>query len=209
MKFRPGLAIASLALLTVAPRWALAEDAAAAYKPCVACHGEAAQGNAALGAPALAAQDETYLVRQLTHFKTGIRGGDPRDTGGAQMQAMAAPLSGDDIAGLAAYLSGLSRGTPEDVLSGDLKTGNNYYQGNCGACHGSSAQGNPAFNSPALAGLGAAYLKRQYRNFAEGVRGAHPDDKYGGQMKLMSQSLPNEQVLDDVIAYIQTLGSER
>jgi len=209
MRILPGLLmIASLAPGFIAPGFARAEGAAA-YRPCVACHGEAGEGSVERGAPALAAQDATYLARQLTHFNAGLRGSDPRDTGGAQMKAMAASLSEEDIAVIAAYLSSLPRPVPGDILAGDLRKGNNYYQGNCGACHGSRAEGNPAFNAPGLAWLGAAYLKRQYRNFAEGARGAHPEDHYGRQMQLMSKSLPGDEALDDVIAYIQTLGSAR
>lgn len=184
-----------------------AEDTAALYQPCSACHGDAGEGNAALGAPALAGQEPTYLARQLSHFKAGIRGGDARDTPGAQMKAMAAPLSDEDISGLAAYLAGLPRPVPE-TAEGDLKKGNNLYHGNCGACHGGKAEGNPALNAPGLAWLDGAYLKRQYRNFQQGLRGKHPEDTYGRQMQVMSNSLSTEKDLDDVIAYIHTLASE-
>jgi cytochrome c553 len=56
-------------------------------------------------------------------------------------------------------------------------------------------------------GLDAAYLKRQYQNFQQGLRGAHPEDKYGRQMKMMSTSLPSDKDLDDVIAYIQSMAA--
>ncbi|MBK6510785.1 MAG: c-type cytochrome [Haliea sp.] len=45
------------------------ETAATAFQACAACHGDAAQGNAALGAPALAGQGAVYLQRQLQHFQ--------------------------------------------------------------------------------------------------------------------------------------------
>ena len=54
--------------------------------------------------------------------------------------------------------------------------------------------------------LDAGYLKSQMQNFQQGVRGTHPDDKYGKQMKMMSNSLPSDKDLDDVIAYIQSLA---
>ena len=62
---------------------------------------------------------------------------------------------------------------------------------------------------PELSSDEAAYLKRQYHNFQLGVRGAHADDKYGRQMKMMSTSLPTDKDLDDVIAYIQSLAGSR
>ena len=108
---------------------------------------------------------------------------------------------------MASWLSGLPRPAPE-AATGDLKNGNNLYHGNCGACHGGKAEGNPALNAPGLAWLDADYLKLQYRNFQQGLRGAHPDDTYGRQMQVMSSSLPSEQALDDVIAYIHALAKQ-
>ena len=180
------------------------ETAATAFQACAACHGDAAQGNAALGAPALAGQGAVYLQRQLQHFKTGVRGGDPRDSQGAQMKAMAAPLTDGDILLLSEYLAALPQVLPVSSAAGDLKNGNNYFQATCGACHGGQAEGNPGLNSPALVILDAAYLKAQYKNFQLGIRGAHPDDTYGRQMKMMSNSLPSDKDLDDVIAFIQS-----
>ena len=176
------------------------------YQPCIACHGDAGQGNVELGAPAIAGQGAVYLERQLNHFKAGIRGGDPGDALGAQMGAMASTLADEDTLLLATYLSGLPRPSPAVEPAGDLKNGNNYYQSKCGACHGGRAQGNPGLNAPALAGLDAAYLKHQFLNFQQGLRGAHPEDTYGRQMKMMSTSLPTDKDLDDVIAYIQSMA---
>jgi cytochrome c553 len=181
-------------------------DPAVKFQSCIACHGDAAQGNAQLGAPALAGQGSAYLERQLLHFKTGIRGGDPRDSAGAQMQPMATQLSDTEIHAMADYLSNLPRPVQTEAMEGDLKNGNNYYQAKCGACHGGQAAGNPGLNSPGLAWLDASYLKHQYQNFQLGVRGTHPEDTYGRQMKMMSTSLPTDKDLDDVIAYIRSLA---
>tara|TARA_R110002073_G_scaffold142520_1_gene294395 strand:+ start:205 stop:855 length:651 start_codon:yes stop_codon:yes gene_type:complete len=180
--------------------------AQAKYQPCAACHGEQAEGNVALKAPALAGQDAAYLARQLQHFKAGIRGADPRDVQGGQMKAMAASLSEADVELLAEYLAALPPAMPDATATGDLKNGNNYYHASCGACHGGEAQGNPGLNAPVLVILDAGYLKSQMQNFQQGVRGTHPDDKYGKQMKMMSSSLPSDKDLDDVIAYIQSLA---
>jgi cytochrome c553 len=182
------------------------DDVAAKYQVCIACHGDAGQGNAAVGAPTLAGQGAAYLERQLKHFKSDIRGSDPRDTLGAPMKAMAATLDDADIPRMANYLSALPRPVPTAATTGDLKNGNNYYQSKCGACHGGQAEGNPGLNAPGLAWLDAAYLKHQYQNFQLGVRGEHPDDTYGRQMKMMATSLPTDKDLDDVIAYIQSLA---
>lgn len=180
-------------------------DASAKYQVCASCHGAAGQGDVALQAPALAGQRAAYLERQLHNFKSGIRGADAADTLGAQMKAMAATLSDEDIPLVAAWLESLPA-APATPAAGDLKNGNNYYQSKCGACHGGKAEGNSSLNAPALASLDAAYLKRQYGNFQQGLRGSHPDDRFGRQMKMMSTSLPSDKDLDDVIAFIQSLA---
>ena len=76
------------------PAWA--GDAAAgkaAYGVCQACHGVQGEGNAALNAPALAGQGEWYTARQLSNFRAGIRGTNPKDSYGAQMRPMAMTLA--------------------------------------------------------------------------------------------------------------------
>ena len=174
------------------------------YGSCVACHGAGAEGNAAMNSPALAGQQEAYLVRQLSNFKSGVRGADSNDVLGMQMRGMAATLADETAVGnVAAYIAGLPVAEiAEDAVEADMRNGENQYNGACGACHGGAAQGNPGLNSPRLAGLGSAYLKRQYQNFAAGIRGSHPDDKLGKQMKMMATMLGSEKDLDDVIAFI-------
>jgi cytochrome c553 len=68
---------------------------ASLYQSCSACHGTAAEGSVALGAPPLVGQDSSYLLRQLEGFKNSRRGG-PRDSRwGQQMGAAAASLPDD------------------------------------------------------------------------------------------------------------------
>jgi cytochrome c553 len=66
---------------------------------CAACHGAEGISPNELW-PNLAGQKQAYLVKQIKAFKDGSRK-DP------MMSPMAAPLSDDDIANLAAYFSGL------------------------------------------------------------------------------------------------------
>ncbi len=40
----------------------------------------------------------------------------------------------------------------------------------CAVCHGAHGEGNPAIGAPRLAGVGAAYLQEQLRDFADGTR---------------------------------------
>lgn len=65
------------------------------YQPCAACHGKDGQGNEAMNAPALAGQNDWYLLTQLKNFRAGYRGAHPQDTYGAQMRPMAQALPGE------------------------------------------------------------------------------------------------------------------
>ena len=125
---------------------------------------------AATHAPAIAGQDAAYLRRRLQNFRTGVRGAHNDDVYGAQMRATAATLRDDAaITSVAGFVASLPRTTVKPAASGDLHNGNNLYHGKCGACHGGKAEGNPALFAPRLAGLDAAYIKRQYQNFRSSI----------------------------------------
>jgi cytochrome c oxidase subunit 2 len=64
--------------------------------------------------------------------------------------------------------------------------------------------GNPALNSPRLAGMSDWYMVTQLQKFRTGLRGDHPDDVYGLQMVPFAKALPDEQALLDVVSYINT-----
>ena len=92
----------------------------------------------------------------------------------------------------------------EGQASGDVSKGKSYYTV-CITCHGQNAEGYRALNSPKLAGQHDWYLIRQLQNFKSGVRGGHPQDIYGLQMRPMAQTLADDQAIQDVVAYIKTL----
>ena len=186
---------------------ALAADGTQPFAPCVACHGSKAEGNPALNAPALAGQDAAYLERQLRNFRGGTRGTHKSDTFGAQMRPLATTLANDAVVTqLATFISRLPKATVGAPAKGNLHNGNNLYQGKCGACHGGKAEGNASLKAPRLAGLDAAYLKRQFHNFRDGVRGTDQKDLPGRQMALMAKTLATERDLDDIIAFIHQQG---
>jgi cytochrome c553 len=182
-----------------------------AYATCAACHGVRAEGNPGLGAPALAGQQAAYLQRQLLNFRAGLRGTHKDDTYGAQMRAGAQAVLGDDkaIAAVVKYIAALPATTVKPAGKFDARNGNNLYQGKCGACHGGRAEGNAALSAPRLAGLDAAYIKRQFQHFQQGRRGAQPQDRYGRQMALMAGTLASARDLDDVIGHIHAAGATR
>jgi len=179
------------------------EQGKALYGSCAACHGIEGAGIAAMNAPALAGQDSAYLQRQLEHFKTGIRGDDPRDVLGKQMQEMAGTLTGDAaVENVVAYIASLPLPAASQSIEHDRRNGEVQYNASCGACHGPRGKGNATMNAPRLAGLDEEYLRRQYNNFAQGIRGSHPDDRYGRQMQMMATMLSSDKDVDDVVGYL-------
>lgn len=97
------LTLLASAFLSMAPQTLLAQDAAkgkAKSATCVACHG----GNGISMIPMypnLAGQKQQYLELQMKAFRDGTRKNPV-------MSPMAAGLSDEDIANLAAYYAGLS-----------------------------------------------------------------------------------------------------
>lgn len=197
-------------MLSMAPSAGAASGKDIFAATCVACHGANAQGNPAVGAPALAGQAAAYLERQLGDFRTGLRGADPKDTYGSQMRAIATTLTDPAaVKAVAAYLASLPPPIVKPAAGANLRNGNNVYQGKCGACHGGRAEGIAAMSTPRLSSLDGAYLTRQFQNFQQGSRGASPQDKYGRQMAMMATTLPKDSDLPDVIAFVHALGAQK
>ena len=201
------IALASTVAITAWSGSATADAGKSLYSSCQACHGPQGQGSNAQKSPALAGLSQAYLKRQLHNFKLGRRGSSAGDTPGAQMRAISATLGDDQaIAELAAYIATLPPTRPGSAPQGNLRVGNDYYQAKCGACHGGKAQGNALLQAPRLSGQDPDYLKRQYENFATGVRGAHADDRLGRQMAFMASRLSkgelSETQLNDIFAFI-------
>lgn len=74
---------------------------------CAMCHGPGAEGNLELGAPALQALADWYVLAQLDGYRLGWRGSDPADTVGQSMRAASMALTGPrDARDVAAFLAG-------------------------------------------------------------------------------------------------------
>jgi len=188
----------------------VASDAAAGkslYAVCSSCHGVEGEGNAALNAPKLSGQGDWYLKQQLKYYKQGIRGTHDKDVFGKMMAPMAATLADDAAIGnVVAYIKTLPDNPAQATVNQSTKKqGQKLYVSTCAACHGSTGQGIQAMNAPRLAGMSDWYLVTQLKNFKQGIRGAHPDDQYGGQMSLMAATLADDQAINDLVAYINTL----
>ena len=76
---------------------------------CSACHGGNAQGNDALGAPALAGLNDWYLRSSYQSYLDGVRGSHPDDFYGAQMSRLAPALAdSDDVDDVIAFITTLT-----------------------------------------------------------------------------------------------------
>jgi len=141
---------------------------------CLACHG--ADGNSPNPVwPKLAGQHPSYILTQLKHFKAGTRKND-------LMSPMAAPLSDQDMADLAAYFS--SQKQSEGTAAADMvETGEKIFRaGNssskvaaCMACHGPTGIGNAPANFPRISGQHAAYVEKALKDFRAGTRDNDPN----------------------------------
>ncbi len=195
---------------TFAQTLARTAGAAAAGKPlyavCSACHGAQAEGNPALHAPKLSGQGAWYLQRQLKNYKQGARGTHAQDVFGKTMAPMAATLADDAaIANVSAYIKTLPDKPAPATVKGNANGGKRIYTTTCGVCHGATGRGIQAANAPGLKGMSDWYLVTQLKNFKQGIRGAHPKDPYGPQMALLSNVLGDEQAINDLVAYVNTL----
>jgi cytochrome c oxidase subunit 2 len=182
-----------------------AQAGAGTYAVCSACHGPQGLGNQDLNAPKLVGLEAWYVRRQIDHFRDGIRGTDPQDTYGAQMAPMARTLATDAaVENVIAHVDSLPDTAPEPTILGNAERGRQIYQ-TCAACHGPDGEGRWTTNAPRLKGMSDWYLARQLENFKARIRGGHPEDIYGDQMFMMASTLKDQQAINDVIAYIDTL----
>ena len=175
---------------------------------CLSCHGAQGIGQESLQAPALTSLDPVYIARQIRHFRDGVRGAHPEDTHGSIMAASSVGLSDPSIADLAGYIDALPNALPVATIKGDIAQGKDYHLNLCSACHGSNALGNVALEAPALAGLNDWYVLSQYEKFRGGLRGAHPQDRWGVQMVRLAPAITDTDILESIAAYLATLPPE-
>ena len=181
------------------------ENGKTLYGVCASCHGADGGGNKALNAPRISGQKAWYIARQLTNFKSGIRGSHEKDIYGQQMRPMSMTLANDQmVADVSAYVSTLKSLASPPTIKGDATAGKAAYA-ICASCHGANGEGNKALNAPAIAGQNDWYIVRQLYNFKNGIRGVDPKDSYGQQMRPMAMILPDDKAINNIAAYISTL----
>ena len=136
---------------------------------CAACHG--IDGNSVISTnPKLAQQHPEYIAKQLANFKSGERKN-------AVMSGMAASLSPEDMANVAAYFGSQKAkvGSAKTNAAGSI--GEKIYRGGiasvgvpaCASCHGATGAGIPV-QFPRLSGQHADYVVTQLKAFYSGER---------------------------------------
>ena len=178
---------------------------AAQYAVCAACHGQKGEGLAALNAPKIAGQSAWYMKRQLLNYQNGTRGTHPDDVYGKQMAPMSMSLTTEAaIDNVIAHIQTFPDEKPPATIEGDVVKGEKLYT-TCAYCHGKNGEGIQAMNAPRTAGMTDWYIARQLQNYKDGIRGSHTSDYYGFQMTFMANTLHDEQAINDLVAYINTL----
>ena len=178
---------------------------AAQYAVCASCHGQQGEGIVAMNAPKIAGQSSWYLKRQIMNYKKGLRGTHADDIYGAQMIGMVATLADEQaVDNVVAHIQTFPDTALSSTIEGDVANGQKHYN-ICAYCHGADGMGIQAMNAPRAAGMSDWYLARQLHNFKNEVRGGHLQDHNGKQMGFMADVLQNDQAVNDVIAYINTL----
>ena len=188
--------------------WEVAGDATAGasqFTICSSCHGQNGEGLQALNAPKLAGQSDWYLKSQIKSYQANVRGSHQDDALGKQMAPMARTLGSDAaINNVVAYIQTLPDSPAPATITGDVLAGEKAYAV-CSYCHGGDGRGVQAMNAPRLAGMTDWYLAHQLNNFKDGIRGEHRSDYYGKQMGYMAKILHDDDAVNDLIAYINTL----
>lgn len=202
----------SLACALLLAHWwipSYAADENSPYLYCTTCHGTDGNGNIRIGAPKISGMEDWYIRNQFRSFLSGWRGDHVEDDGGAEMRAIARILNEPSALNLAIdYVGGMKSIPATATVAGDVDRGGELYE-TCAACHGPGGRGLEVLNAPALAGQSDWYLVKALSDYRHGIRGAHPDDVYGIQMKAAVGLLQDEKAVRDVVAYIGSLAQNQ
>lgn len=193
-----------LSLLVSLPVLALGDAEAGQGKAaiCAACHG--VDGNSVVpNWPKIAGQHADYIERQVALIKGGQRAVP-------EMVGIAAALSDQDIADVAAYYSSqvATAGLADEAL---LATGESVYRAGiankdipaCMSCHGPAGEGNPLSGYPSLAGQHSVYSEKMLTGFRAGTMWGD-EDTNSKIMTDVANRLTDDEI-KAVASYIQGL----
>jgi cytochrome c553 len=157
---------------------------------CQGCHGEYGNSTEPI-IPKLAGQYGNYISKQIRNYQAGTRSHQI-------MNAMAATVSDDDLADIAAYFASQNKmegdGSAENQLGKEL-----FLHGDtskmrlaCVNCHGVNGKGvDPKISMfPVIGGQHKDYIRRQLVNFRDGYRTNSPN----GIMNRIADSLTDTEI---------------
>ncbi|MBM4382244.1 MAG: c-type cytochrome [Deltaproteobacteria bacterium] len=231
MTFTRSLAVCFIAgALLGFPTLAAAQEANVAHGAklftlCAQCHGNAGEGNQALGAPAIAGMPAWYVQAQVVKFSNGLRGKHFYDREGLRMRPMSlwliaaaradrvakgeAPISSEvdaNIRDVAAYVGAMPATNPPPTIEGGNVAAGEAQWALCGSCHGMQGEGSEPQSAPPLVGQSDWYLVASMKKYKAMTRGYDgPNDPFGATMAGMSNVLADDQAVKDVVAFISTL----
>lgn len=168
---------------------------------CGACHG--VDGNPSMSQyPKLAGQNEDYIARQVTLFKTNKRSNPV-------MMGFIANMSVQDMHDVGAYFA-TKTSLPGVADSKYVARGEALYRGGdekagipaCMACHGPDGRGNPGAIYPQLAGQYADYVGAKLKDFRDGK--GYSDDDRGKLMPVVAKNLSDTDIAA-VASYVEGL----
>lgn len=177
---------------------------------CTACHG--ADGNGiAPNFPNIAAQGESYLVKQLKDFKSNARK-DPT------MNAMVMTLDDQGMEDVAAFYAS-QKIKPKQADPKQVTMGKAIYKGGvmetkipaCMGCHGLTGSGNPGSSYPQLSSQSATYIEKQLKDFRSAAQNPNqetaPVGRYNDPSAMMRNAVKNlnDYEIKAVAQYIQGL----
>jgi cytochrome c553 len=171
---------------------------------CAQCHAFDGASDGSGAFPRIAGQSSFYLAQQLRDFASGVRSN-------AIMSPIAAALTGEDVADVAAYYSNVSAPflplaspDPSLVRQGEelAKVGNAQRRIQaCDNCHGPAGVGEPPA-IPYLAGQYEHYITFQVQMWRHGYR-KNSDDA----MALLAKELDPQEIAAVAAYYQQVRGS--
>jgi cytochrome c553 len=171
------------------------------FRQCALCHGQWGQGIVGGKYPRVAGLPEYYLLKVLEDYRGGERNYEAMTVVGGVRN-----MSDEDLANLAAYISGvdLDEKAPVDVptLAGDVDAGGDFYDSDCKTCHGKNGEGKAKKKSPAIRGQYGEYLARQIGLFKDKKRehGGDPDDDTFDDY--------SQEDIQNILAYVTTLDDK-
>lgn len=138
-----------------------------AFETCVGCHRKDASGRADEPVPRLSGQHASVIIKQVADIRAGRRLNPPMKpyVDGDAMSAQA-------LADIATYLQGLPMTGKLGKGPGTAtERGQQLYERDCAACHGSRGEGIAAASHPMVAAQHYSYMLRELALIRDGLRG--------------------------------------